>query len=68
MISGTTDRSDPVMIIVTAPNGNVVAVDQVTPSGNSYSATIGVGGGQYSQDGMYTILNATRSTEWRYNI
>ena len=56
MISGTTDRSDPVMIIVTAPNGNVVAIDQITPSGHSYSATIGVGGSQYSQDGMYTIL------------
>ena len=56
MISGSTDRSDDVMIIVTAPNGNVVAIDQVTPSGNSYSATIGVGGSQYNQDGMYTIL------------
>ena len=56
MISGTTDRSDDVMIIVTAPNGNIVAIDQVTPSGNSYSATIGVGGSQYKQDGMYTIL------------
>ena len=60
MISGTTDRSDPVMIIVTAPNGNVVAIDQVTPSDGSYSATIGVGGSQYSQDGMYTIT-ATQS-------
>ena len=55
MISGSTDRSSDVMIIVTAPNGNVVAIDQVTPSGNSYSATIGVGGSQYNQDGMYTI-------------
>jgi hypothetical protein len=60
MISGTTDRSDDVMIIVTAPNGNVVAIDQITPSGNSYSATIGVGGSQYNQDGMYTII-ATQS-------
>jgi predicted secreted protein with PEFG-CTERM motif len=56
MISGTTDRSDPVMIIVIAPNGNVVAIDQVTASGNSYSTTIGVAGSQYGQDGMYTIL------------
>ena len=61
MLSGSTDRSEPVMIIVTAPNGNVVAIDQVTPSGNSYSATIGVGGSQYSQNGMYTII-ATQST------
>ena len=60
MISGGTDRSDPVMIIVTAPNGNVVHIDQVTPTGNSYSATVGVGGNQYKQDGMYTII-ATQS-------
>ena len=56
MISGTTDRSNDVVIIVTAPNGNRVSVDQVTPSGGSYSATIGVGGSQYNQYGMYTIL------------
>jgi len=56
MLSGTTDRSNDVVIIVTAPNGNRVSVDQVTPSGNSYSATIGIGGNQYNQDGMYTIL------------
>ena len=59
-LSGETDRSEPVIIIVTAPNGNVVAIDQVTPSGNSYSSTIGVGGRQYSLDGMYTII-ATQS-------
>ena len=56
MVSGSTDRSDDVMIIVIAPNGNVVAIDQVTPSHNSYSATIGVGGSQYNQNGMYTII------------
>jgi predicted secreted protein with PEFG-CTERM motif len=69
MISGSTDRSVPVMIIVTAPNGNVVAIDQVTPSGNSYSATIGVGGSQYNQDGMYTILvqQGAQSGDTTYN-
>ena len=69
MVSGSTDRSEPVMIIVTAPNGNVVAIDQVTPSGNSYSATIGVGGSQYSQDGMYTILvqQGAQSGDTTYN-
>ena len=54
-LSGETDRSEPVIIIVTAPNENIIAIDQVTPSGNTYSSTIGVGGSQYSQDGMYTI-------------
>ena len=69
MISGSTDRSSDVMIIVTAPNGNVVAIDQVTPSGNSYSATIGVGGSQYNQDGMYTILvqQGAQSGDTTYN-
>jgi len=69
MVSGSTDRSEPVMIIVTAPNGNVVAIDQVTPSGNSYSATIGVGGSQYNQDGMYTILvqQGAQSGDTTYN-
>jgi predicted secreted protein with PEFG-CTERM motif len=69
MISGSTDRSGDVMIIVTAPNGNVVAIDQVTPSGNSYSATIGVGGSQYNQDGMYTILvqQGAQSGDTTYN-
>ena len=69
MVSGSTDRSDPVMIIVTAPNGNVVAIDQITPSGHSYSATIGVGGSQYSQDGMYTILvqQGAQSGDTTYN-
>ena len=67
MISGSTDRSDDVMIIVTAPNGNIVAIDQITPSDNSYSATIGVGGSQYSQDGMYTI-SAKQGDASMYNV
>jgi len=45
------------MLKVTAPNGNVVAIDQVTPSSDgNYSTTISVGGSQYSQNGMYTII------------
>ncbi|SVE34335.1 uncharacterized protein METZ01_LOCUS487189, partial [marine metagenome] len=61
-VSGTTSLNiGDIMLKVIAPNGNVVAIDQVTPSGNSYSATIGVGGSQYNQDGMYTII-ATQST------
>ncbi len=54
-VSGTTDRSDDITLKVIAPNGNIVSVDQVTPSGGSYSATIGTGGSQFSQDGVYTI-------------
>jgi len=35
-VSGTTDRSDTVIIKVTAPNGNLVSIDQITPSGGNY--------------------------------
>jgi len=54
-VSGTTDRSDEIIIKVTAPNGNIVAIDQITPSGGSFATTIEVGGPLWSQDGMYTI-------------
>ena len=54
-VSGTTDRSDVIIIKVTAPNGNLVSVDQITPSGGSYATTIFTGGSLWSQDGMYTI-------------
>ncbi len=54
-VSGTTDRDSTITLTVTAPNGNIVAVGQVEPSGGSYSASFGTGGQQYKQDGMYTI-------------
>ena len=54
-VSGNTDRSLDIVLIVKAPNGNVVSIDQVTPSGGSYMTTISVGGALWSQDGMYTI-------------
>ena len=54
-VSGTTDRSDEIIIKVLAPNGNLVSVDQITPSGGSYSTTIKTGGPLWSEDGMYTI-------------
>jgi len=54
-VSGTTDRNGDITLKVTAPNGNVVSVDQVTPSGGSYMTTVTVGGALWSQDGWYTI-------------
>ena len=54
-ISGTTDRSDEVIIKVLAPNRNVVSVDQTTPTDGSYSTTITTGGSLWSQDGDYVI-------------
>ena len=54
-VSGTTDRNGDIVLTVSAPNGNIVSVAQVTPSGDSYMTTISVGGALWSQDGMYTI-------------
>ena len=54
-VSGSTDRTGDIVLTVTAPNGNIVSVAQVTPSGDSYMTTITVGGALWSQDGMYTI-------------
>ena len=54
-ISGTTDRNGDITLTVRAPNGNVVAVSQISPSGGSFETTIEVGGPLWSQDGMYEI-------------
>jgi len=54
-VSGTTDRSSDITIQVIAPNGNKIAVSQITPSGGSFMTTIETGGALWTQDGMYTI-------------
>ena len=54
-VSGTTDRNGDITLKVIAPNGNVVSVSQISPSGGSFMTTIETGGSLWSQDGMYTI-------------
>ncbi len=54
-VSGTTDRSADITLKVIAPNGNIVSVSQITPSGGSFYAAIETGGALWTQDGMYTI-------------
>jgi len=54
-VSGTTDRTGDITLTVTAPNGNIVAVSQLSPSGGSFATTIETGGSLWSQDGMYKI-------------
>ena len=54
-VSGTTDRTGDITLTVTAPNGNIVAVSQISPSGGSFTTTIETGGSLWSQDGMYKI-------------
>jgi len=54
-VSGTTDRSGDIALTVTAPNGNIISIDQISPSGGSFMTTIETGGSLWSQDGMYTV-------------
>ena len=54
-VSGTTDRNGDIVLTVTAPNGNIISIDQITPSDGSYATTIEVGGSLWNQDGMYTV-------------
>ena len=54
-VSGTTDRTGDITLTVTAPNGNIVTVSQISPSGGSFATTIETGGSLWSQDGMYKI-------------
>lgn len=56
-ISGQTDITNlPVILTVTAPNGNVISVDQFIADDNGlFSVEILIGGSLWSQDGDYTV-------------
>ena len=56
-ITGQTTRTnDDVIFTVTAPNGNLVSVDQVSPdTSGDFATDISVGGPLWSQDGAYTV-------------
>jgi len=66
-VSGTTDRSGDITLTVTAPNGNIVTVSQISPSGDSFATTITTGGALWSQDGMYTI-KAVQGSASNYQV
>ena len=56
-VTGMTDRvSQDITLTVTAPNGNVMTVDQISPrlDGN-FAAEIKVGGSLWKEDGFYTV-------------
>jgi len=56
-VTGITDRvSQDITLTVTAPNGNVVTIDQISPmlDGN-FAAEVTVGGPLWKQDGFYTV-------------
>ena len=67
-ITGTTDKMGmPITLVVTAPNGNVVSVDQVSPDINGAFATdITTGGPLWKQDGNY-VVSAQQGEEPEYN-
>jgi predicted secreted protein with PEFG-CTERM motif len=56
-VSGITDRvSEAITLTITAPNGNVVSVDQVVATlDGEFMAEINVGGSIWKQDGLYTV-------------
>ncbi len=56
-ITGETDRvSQDIVLTVTAPNGNIVSIDQVSPMLNGeFTSVITVGGPLWKQDGFYTV-------------
>ncbi len=57
-VTGTTDRiSQDITITVSAPNGNRVAVDQISPNlDGKFAAEIIVGGSLWKEDGFYTVI------------
>jgi len=56
-INGQTDRPKlDITFVITAPNGNIISVDQITPNiGGSFMVNIQTGGDVWGQDGFYTI-------------
>ncbi|MCH7877075.1 MAG: PEFG-CTERM sorting domain-containing protein [Thaumarchaeota archaeon] len=67
-ITGTTDRmSEGITLTVTAPNGNIVSIDQVSPGINGeFTSVFTTGGPLWKQDGFYTVT-AHQNDNPRYN-
>ena len=66
-INGDTDRSDQdVTMVVTASNGNIVTVGQLSTSGGHYSTTLNVSA---LDDGTYTIaVNQGNSSKYSLSV
>jgi len=56
-INGQTDRPKlDITFVITAPNGNIISVDQISPNiDGSFMVNIQTGGDVWGQDGFYTI-------------
>ncbi|MDH3657466.1 MAG: PEFG-CTERM sorting domain-containing protein [Nitrosopumilus sp.] len=68
-ITGWTDRvSQDITLTVTAPNGNVVSVDQISPKLNGeFISVITTGGPLWKQDGIYTV-EARQFDDPKYSV
>ena len=56
MVTGSTDKSDEIAVRATAPNGNLVRVDQISPNADgTFTIEMQLGGDLGKQDGLYTI-------------
>ncbi len=60
-LSGKTTKSGDLTLIVTAPNGNVVSIDQISPGVDGYFNTVIQVGPLWTQDGFYTLDIQQRS-------
>ncbi len=55
-VRGQTDRTTDITIKVTAPNGNIVSIDQITPNPDgSFLTVLHTNSVLWGQDGFYTI-------------
>jgi len=54
-VSGTTDTFSDITLKVVAPNGNLVAIDQITPVNGEFSTELKTTGPLWSQDGIYRV-------------
>ena len=66
-IIGWTDKmNQDITLTVTAPNGNIVSIDQVSPMlDGEFTSVITIGGSLWKQDGFYTVT-AQQSDNTRY--
>ena len=70
-ISGKTIWNDKdITLTVSSPNGNLITVDQISPSINGeFSTTINVGGPMWKEDGAYVVTaHQGDSSELKHSI
>ena len=69
-VSGTTSvTNNDISIVVTAPNGNIVTIDQISPDANGdFMTEIQTNSLLWRQDGVYTVTAQQGEQRNLYNI